>query len=172
MRVLWPGFPCLDSLRGPLGFEAACAGSLSNCTTIFLSYKRHEYVLHALPFETHKPKLQTRYTDIHTEATCSSVAFTKFALLSPQVFPFVPDRNNIYGECLCMRASASTFEFDIVHISLPGLASSLVFLHAQGWQAHCKVMAHVISKKGYSAGTGWQARVIKYTDVIYTKHNT
>jgi hypothetical protein len=125
MRVLWPGFPCLDSLRGPLGFEAACAGSLSNCTTIFLSYKRHEYVLHALPFETHKPKLQTRYTDIHTEATCSSVAFTKFALLSPQVFPFVPDRNNIYGECLCMRASASTFEFDIVHISLPGLASSL-----------------------------------------------
>ena len=121
---------------------------------------------------THNAILQTIYTDIHSEATCSSVAFTKFALLSPRVFAFVPDRNNLYGECLCMRASASTLEFHIAHISLPGLASSLEFVHGQGWQAHCNVMAHVISKRLYSAGTGWQARVIKYTDVIYSKHNT
>ena len=121
---------------------------------------------------THNAILQIIYIDMKSEATCSSVAFTKFALLSPRVFAFVPDRNNLYGECLCMRASASTLEFHIAHISLPGLASSLEFVHGQGWQAHCKVMAHVISKKGYSAGTGWQARVITYTDVIDSKHNT
>jgi hypothetical protein len=93
--------------------------------------------------------MQTRCTENHIEATCSSVAFTKFALLSPRVFAFVPDRNNLFGECLCMRASASTFESDIAHINPPGLASSLVFVHAQGWKAHCKVMVHVITKKVY-----------------------
>jgi hypothetical protein len=98
---------------------------------------------------THKPNLQTRYTDIHIEATCSAFAFKKFALLSPRVFAFVPDRNNLFGECLFMRASASTFEYDISHMSLPGLESSLVFFHAQGWKAHCKVRVHVISKKVY-----------------------
>jgi hypothetical protein len=66
---------------------------------------------------TYKPNMQTRCTENHIEATCSSVAFTKFALLSPRVFPFVPDRNNLFVECLCMRASASTFESDIAHKS-------------------------------------------------------
>ncbi len=69
---------CHESLRGPLACEAGCARSISNDTThIMIIQATLNLCCMMCNLTTHTPSLQTRYTDHHIEATCSSHAFTK-----------------------------------------------------------------------------------------------